>query len=52
MPILVHSDFALSLLQDKAIPELTEIKTPFTAKHGLELCCHNYFQKDGFGINP
>jgi hypothetical protein len=50
--ILVHSDFAESLLQDKPIPELTKIKTVFTAKHGLKIHCHNYFKKNDFGINP
>jgi hypothetical protein len=50
--ILVHSEFAQSLLQDKAIAELTEVKDPFIGKHNLKIPCHNYFQKDDFGINP
>jgi class 3 adenylate cyclase len=49
--ILVHSEFAQSLQQDKAMPELTKIKIPFTAKHGLKIHCHNYFQENDFGIN-
>jgi class 3 adenylate cyclase len=47
--ILVHSEFADSLCQDKRIPELQRIRTPFKAKHGRQLFCHNYFRKGEFG---
>lgn len=47
--ILVHSKFAESLLEEKAIPELRKITRPFRTKHGMKIPCHNYFRKAAKG---
>ena len=47
--ILVHDKFALSLLEEKVIPELREIKKPFRTKHGSRIHCYNYSRRPGKG---
>lgn len=48
--ILVHGKFAQSLLEEKPLPELQQIKKPFRTKHGSKIVCYNYHGSVGNGV--
>ena len=50
--ILVHEDFAKSLLQSNEVPQLKKVPT-LQVKHGLEIDCYNYagiHEEQPFGL--
>jgi len=49
--ILVHANFAETLLQKKSIKEFQKIAEPIEVKHGLILHCYNYYKEKEFGIS-
>ncbi len=49
--ILIHEDFANSLLQERVIPEFQLIENQFEAKHEFKFSCYNYYDKNGVGID-
>lgn len=49
--ILIHEDFANSLLQDRSIPEFQFIENQFEAKHEFKFSCYNYYDKSGVGVD-